>query len=270
MRQHAGSQKLAVLFSGMGETASTITIANRLASAGYDVLRLYPKIQFFDFDLLDTKEKWDSGELRTFVRGGALALATRYEDMHRLVERFKQMYGYSTVGVMGISLGGITAHYLSGSHPEMFQSTVGIITGGKLCEILLVSEEPRIKEISNKVFEKFTVTHDEARDILCEELQEIDPLRVADRIPAKQALLVSNIADQTIPYRFTKMLWRAAGRPAWKLMALKLPFARGHESSGFALFFPVPLFQKWGCFYLPVWPQNADSLVLRHFESTLK
>lgn len=278
MRQRRGARKLTVLLSGMGETVSTIRIANRLAGAGYDVLRLYPKIQLFDIKKLDTKEHWTREEFRAFVREGEKTLATRYEDVRHIVSQFKERYGYQQIGVMGISLGGITAYYLAGSYPDLFQSVAGVITGGSLCEILLVSEEPRIVEIRNKIFTKFDIKLDEAREILCKELSAIDPLSVASRINPKKALLVSNALDTVIPHRYTKRLWLAAHKPQWKITAIKLPvfwgvncsfWLDGHYSSGIALIIPAPFFEFWGPIPYPIF-QSAGSIILNHFDKTLK
>lgn len=279
-KQRHGSKKLAVLLSGMGETGSTMRIGNRLASAGYDVLRLYPKIQIFDLGELDTKDHWTKKEFRDFVRLGRTTLATRYGDVRHIVSHFKEAYRYKSIGIMGVSLGGITAYYLSGSNPDLFQSTIGIVTGGNLCEILLVSGEPKIAKIRDKIFAKFDIKMDEAREILCDELNDIDPLSVASRVPRKQALLVSNVLDSVIPHRYTKELWRKAHRPKWKfIMPMKFPvfwavnksfWLDGHYSSGLALLVPVPLFEFWGPVPFPVCPKTASSIVLDHFERTLK
>lgn len=279
MRQRNGSKKLAVLLSGMGETVSTMTIADSLVQAGYDVLRLYPGIQLFDFRELDAKEHWSKEEFRIFVRRGRDVLRIRYKDLTYIIRDFKTTYNYPEIGIMGISLGGISAYYLSGSYPELFQSTIGVITGGSLCEILIVSEEPRIIEIRNKVFAKFDIMKDKARGILCEELGEVDPLSVAHNIDKDRALLVSNIFDTVIPYEFTRKLWRSAGRPRWKVMAVKIPifwavnhsfWLNGHYSSATALFLPVPLFENSHAIPYPLIPRTASSIIIDHFESTLK
>ncbi|MBI2035518.1 MAG: hypothetical protein HYT12_02450 [Candidatus Liptonbacteria bacterium] len=271
--------KLAVLLPGKGESISTDWPARTLAERGFDVVRFLAKFTIFDLTLLDRKERFTKTEFEGFAKVVADTFETRYNDYLNIITKLKEANSYSRIGISGVSLGGISAYYLSGAHPEIFQSTVGITTGGDLAGILMSSAESGIERIREEIFKKFGIAEDEALKILRAELKHIDPLSVAKNINPESALLVSNILDSVIPHRFTKKLWEAANRPTWKLAVIKIPifwlrdysfWLDGHYSAGLALFVPIPLFEFWGPFLLPGMPSTLDFLIVRHFERTLK
>jgi len=278
LKQKSGSKRLVVLISGMGESVSTKPIAEALADDGYDVLRLYSKIQIFNVRELQDADTLEKTEFPRFVHAGALVLEARYKDYFDIILEIKNSNSYEFTGIYGVSLGGITAFYLAGSHPELFNSVIGAVTGGNLAEILLVSSEPGIKKTRDLVMEKFGITIDEARIVLRKELVHIDPLAVASALDPRQALIISNFFDTVIPNRFTRELWNASNRPRWKITAIKLPvfwatnntfWLDGHYSSGLALFAPTPFFEFFGSIPILTSFKSVNSIVLDHFYRTL-
>ncbi len=273
-------ERLAVLIPGMGESISTKKSASVLAENNFDVVRFLSGVEIFDLNELDKKEKFSAEEFSEFVKIGRKNLETCYADYFNIINQLKLAFHYRRIGISGVSLGGIFAYYLGGKYPEIFNSIVGIVTGGDLAGILMSSSETKIKKIRVKIFEKFDITEDEALKVLSEELFSVDPLSVAKNINPSHALLVSNVFDTVIKYKYTKKLWRASGKPTWKIMAINIPvfwfhnasfWLDGHYSAGIALFVPVPLFVNYGPLFLPSpLPATAPSLILDHFEWTLR
>src|SRR5262249_21176702 len=140
-------------------------------------------------------------EFRAFVHRGAEVIRTRLCDYKRVLDSLDNERGYHSVGVSGVSVGGIFAVLLGGLEPERVASVLVLLSGVDIADILLSSEEGAIRRVRDRVFELCPITRDEARSILTKELQGVEPLDVASRIDSEKLLIVSNVFDCVIPYR---------------------------------------------------------------------
>lgn len=120
------------------------------------------------------------------------------------------------IGILGVSLGGITAALAAEAEPRI-QNVCLLLAGGDFPKIAAESKEfARQRErfrSSGADPEKFTRI-----------ISEVDPLRYAQLLQNRRVLMLNAETDEVIPRASTEALWSAAGKPqiVW--------FSGGHYS----------------------------------------
>jgi len=109
------------------------------------------------------------------------------------------------VGIMGISLGGITSALCVSLEPR-FKKAALLLAGGDMGEVAWTSTE------MTEVREKWTA-QGKTKDELFALLKPIDPVTYAKPLPGRKILMLNASHDEVVPPACTKSLWRAFGEP---------------------------------------------------------
>ena len=113
------------------------------------------------------------------------------------------------LGCLGLSLGGIKASIVSGVD-ERIKCTVVGLAGGSFADIALESKEKAVREYMSQWVEMGVspeTLHTELSDKLV-----TDPLRLAEYVDARNALMYIAVFDRIVPKKCGKHLWRATGK----------------------------------------------------------
>jgi dienelactone hydrolase len=109
------------------------------------------------------------------------------------------------IGIMGISLGGITSA-LSVSIEPRFKKAALLLAGGDMGEVAWTSTE------MSELREKWTAEgHTKAE--LFDILRQVDPVTYARPVAGRKILMLNASHDEVVPPACTKSLWRAFGEP---------------------------------------------------------
>ena len=117
------------------------------------------------------------------------------------------------LGIIGISLGGITASLAASAEPR-FTKVCPLLAGGDLDQILRDSNEKHIVAARQR-----WLAEGHSLDELSALMKTIDPCTYlhADEIsidcPRRQVLMLNAANDEVIPRVCTDQLWQAFGRP---------------------------------------------------------
>jgi len=109
------------------------------------------------------------------------------------------------LGIMGISLGGITAALAAGAEPRL-QNVCLMLAGGDLGRIVAESKllaRHRAQWLASGTDPKAAI----------EKIQVIDPLTYAPNVRGRRILMLNARSDDVIPPACTQALWEALGRP---------------------------------------------------------
>ncbi len=109
------------------------------------------------------------------------------------------------IGIMGISLGGITASLACSIEPR-FHKACFLLAGGDMGQVAWTSTE------MSELREKWTAeghTKQELFDIL----RPVDPVTYARPAAGRKILMLNASHDEVVPPACTKSLWRAFGEP---------------------------------------------------------
>ncbi len=109
------------------------------------------------------------------------------------------------LGIMGISLGGITAALAAGNEPR-FSKVCLILAGGDMGEVAWKSTE--LAPLRKKWTEAGGT-----RETLCDVLKVVDPITYARPIEGRKVLMLNARQDEVIPRACTEALWRSLGEP---------------------------------------------------------
>jgi dienelactone hydrolase len=109
------------------------------------------------------------------------------------------------MGVMGISLGGITAALAAGIEPR-FQKACLILAGGDIGQVVWESAEMA-------AVRKSWTASGGTRESLCELLKVVDPVTYASKIKGREVLMLNASRDEVVPRACTEALWRSLGQP---------------------------------------------------------
>lgn len=109
------------------------------------------------------------------------------------------------VGIMGISLGGITSALCVSLEPR-FKKAALLLAGGDMGEVAWTSTEMA------EVRENWTA-QGKTKEQLFELLKPIDPVTYAKPLPGRKILMLNASHDEVVPPACTKSLWRAFGEP---------------------------------------------------------
>jgi dienelactone hydrolase len=109
------------------------------------------------------------------------------------------------LGILGISLGGITAALASSAEPRL-QNICLILAGGDIGEVAW--NAPHLKKLRAN-WEAAGGT----KESLIELLRPVDPATNAAKARGRRILMLNAAEDEVIPPACTKSLWQALGQP---------------------------------------------------------
>jgi dienelactone hydrolase len=109
------------------------------------------------------------------------------------------------LGIMGISLGGITSALAAGVEPR-FTSVLLILAGGDMGEVAWTSAELA------PLRKRWTETGG-TKESLFAAFAPVDPVRYARPVEGRRILMLNARHDEVVPRECTESLWRAFGRP---------------------------------------------------------
>jgi dienelactone hydrolase len=109
------------------------------------------------------------------------------------------------LGIMGISLGGITGALTVGIEPR-FTKAAFLLAGGDMGEVAWTSTE------MTELREKWTKSG-RTKDQLFAQLKIIDPVTYARPVASRKILMLNASHDEVVPPACTQSLWRAFGEP---------------------------------------------------------
>jgi dienelactone hydrolase len=110
-----------------------------------------------------------------------------------------------SLGIMGISLGGITGALAAGIEPR-FTSVCLLLAGGDMGEVAWTSSEMA------PLRERW-IAAGRTRQELFDALAVVDPVTYVKPLPGRRVLMLNASQDEVIPPACTRALWRAFGEP---------------------------------------------------------
>ncbi len=109
------------------------------------------------------------------------------------------------LGILGISLGGITAALASSAEPRL-QNICLILAGGDIGEVAW--NAPHLKRLRER-----WLAEGGTKESLIELLRPVDPATNAAKVRGRRILMLNAAEDEVIPHACTESLWRALGQP---------------------------------------------------------
>jgi dienelactone hydrolase len=109
------------------------------------------------------------------------------------------------LGIMGISLGGITASLAASAEPRL-QNVCLLLAGGDLGRIVTESK------LLAKHRAQWLATGEDPQQAIAK-IQVIDPLNYATNVRGRRIMMLNARDDDVIPPAATKALWEALGKP---------------------------------------------------------
>lgn len=109
------------------------------------------------------------------------------------------------IGILGISLGGITAALATGIEPRLTKACF-ILAGGDMGQVAWQSTE--MTELRER-----WITLGHTKEELFEVLRAVDPVTYARPVAGREILMLNASHDEVVPPACTKALWRAFGEP---------------------------------------------------------
>ena len=109
------------------------------------------------------------------------------------------------IGIMGVSLGGITAGLACSIEPR-FNKAALLLAGGDMGQVAWTSTE------MTELREKWT-SEGRTKQELFDILRQVDPVTYARPVAGRKILMLNASHDEVVPPECTKSLWRAFGEP---------------------------------------------------------
>lgn len=109
------------------------------------------------------------------------------------------------LGIMGVSLGGITASLAAAAEPRLANVCL-LLAGGDFPKIAAESAEFK------KQREKFLASGKDPAGLL-DGVKQVDPLTYAELLRDRRVLMLNATNDEVIPKACTEALWAGAGKP---------------------------------------------------------
>ncbi|MBY0384686.1 alpha/beta hydrolase [bacterium] len=117
------------------------------------------------------------------------------------------------VGILGSSLGGITALQLAGVESDRLQAIVTLVAGGNIPEILASSEQRRVKKLRRRRMASLGVDSPEVYEDLLRRTIRHDPLYFSHKVPKDKVLMIISNSDTAVPTANQRLLYQALGKP---------------------------------------------------------
>jgi hypothetical protein len=172
--------------------------------AGNGVSALFVKMPYYgERRQPDSPARMVSEDPHEIVRGLTQAVldvrrAAAWLSAQREIDRDR-------LGVMGISLGGITAALSAGVEPR-FTKVCLLLAGGDMGKVVWESTEM-------EALRKRWTGAGGTRETLLETLAPVDPVRYAKPLAGRHVLMLNARHDEVVPPACTESLWRAFGEP---------------------------------------------------------
>jgi dienelactone hydrolase len=109
------------------------------------------------------------------------------------------------LGIMGISLGGITSALAATAEPR-FSRVCLLLAGGDISQVAWESKE--LEKLRSK-----WVAGGGTKESLAELIKVVDPVTYAKKVPGRKVLMLNASHDEVIPKVCTESLWKAFGEP---------------------------------------------------------
>ncbi|HWC88282.1 MAG TPA: alpha/beta hydrolase family protein [Pirellulales bacterium] len=109
------------------------------------------------------------------------------------------------LGIMGVSLGGITSALAAGAEPRL-RNVCLILAGGDIGQVAWEAREL-------EKLRKSWLAKGESKESLNKLLSQIDPVTYAGNVRGRHILMLNARQDEVIPPACTESLWRALGEP---------------------------------------------------------
>jgi dienelactone hydrolase len=109
------------------------------------------------------------------------------------------------LGIMGISLGGITSALACSVEPRFHKACL-ILAGGDMGEVAWTSQELA-------PLRKHWIDSGGTKDELFALFKAVDPIEYAKPVPGRKILMLNARNDEVVPPACTEALWRAFGEP---------------------------------------------------------
>lgn len=234
-----GHRMLVLLLPGTGENESTEGSGEKLAQSGVvDVIRIHSGIDFISEKRICSYLTISEDELRALFREGNEVIRNRLCDLRMLIMLLDRIYDYESIGISGVSLGGIFAP-LEASSIKNPKSVLILVSGGNIAEILRTSREKNIVKMRSALEERFEGSPDRLWRIAREEFNFTDPLWAAEGLDPATMHIAANYWDHVIRYRYAVELWEKARRPDFEVIF----FPPGHYGSALLLWIPLLRFE---------------------------
>ncbi len=128
------------------------------------------------------------------------------------------------IGCFGASLGGVIAYLFDAAEPEV-NTSVLVLAGGDLADILSVGDEEHINEVREGLMKKHDLSADELRTYIAE--RTLSMWDYASAIDPTRVLMVNASRDKVVPKPYAEELWRRLGKPEIRWV----PFGHGYLTS---------------------------------------
>jgi dienelactone hydrolase len=152
-------------------------------------------------------------------RRAVLALSTFIDWAEKI-----PMFDRTKIGMMGLSLGGITTAMMAGVEPRL-RATVIVVGGGNMPYILTASDEDRIATLRANRMKAGNVPNLGAYEEILRDTIKYDPFYFAPRANRFNMLMVMAETDTKVPFVVQKEQFAAFGGPN------SMTFANGHVAT---------------------------------------
>lgn len=117
------------------------------------------------------------------------------------------------VGILGSSLGGVTALQLAGVESHRLRAIVTLVAGGNIPEILATSQQRRVKKLRRRRMENLSIESPEIYEELLRKTIRHDPLYFSHKVPKDKVLMIISNSDTAVPTANQRLLHQALGKP---------------------------------------------------------
>lgn len=218
------NRRLAVLAPGTGDRVSTEGSSKPLVAKGFDVVRFFSGIDIFDKQRVLKKETITEAELRLFAKAGGNVIRLRACDYLFVINYFDKP-PHGSIGISGVSLGGIFTPIIDGADPKI-SGVLPMISGGNIAEILHTSQEKDIAEIRNMVRKRFVGNEAQIARALVRKHWGVGFANLAlyPSLGRLRHAIQSMIQKEFAKKEFTekeKLLWKVLAEELWNIDPLR-------------------------------------------------
>lgn len=127
-------------------------------------------------------------------------------------EKYEKFDG-TRLGVMGLSLGGITSSMLAGLEPERLKAAVIAVGGANIPYILANSDNSKVDVLRQRRMIHLGINTPDQYEEELRKTVRFDPFYFADRVRKERVLMVMAEKDTKVPFMVQRELFEAYGQP---------------------------------------------------------